>query len=86
MNSSKSAWGMGGISGSHPSGQAPLRGPVAPRVDPGRIELNRVFAMDAAWDEAAEALRRLDFQAFDRAMVRFNREAGTAQQAPVTNR
>jgi hypothetical protein len=54
------------------------------------LELNRVFAMSATWDEAAEALRQAihtgDFTRHDQAMTRFRqlnstRETGAAEQA-----
>lgn len=37
-----------------------------------QLELNRAFAMAAAWDEAAEALRNLDLEGCDRALSKFN--------------
>jgi hypothetical protein len=35
-------------------------------------EIARTNAMDAAWDEAADALGKFDLAGFDRAMSKFN--------------
>ena len=39
------------------------------------LELNRTFAMSAAWDEAAAALARLDVPAYETAMSKFQKIA-----------
>jgi hypothetical protein len=48
------------------------------------LELNRLWAMDAAFDEAAEALRQAihtgDFSRHDQAMTRF-RELNSSREA-----
>jgi hypothetical protein len=58
------------------------------------LELNRIWAMDAAFDEAAEALRQAihtgDFTRHDQAMTRFRqlnstREARAAEKAAGGN-
>lgn len=51
------------------------------------LELNRLWAMNAAWDEAADALGRLDFTGCDAALARFNqlstaRERGRGNTSP----
>ena len=38
-----------------------------------QLELNRAFAMDAAWTEAANALGRLDVPAYEAAMAKFHK-------------
>jgi hypothetical protein len=54
----------------------------------GQKALHRLTLQSLAWDEAAQALLRSDFPAFDLAMSKFHkfsREARAAQQAAGNN-
>ena len=48
------------------------------------LELNRLWALDAEWDAAADALARHDFRAFDEAMARF-RELESSRDGECAN-
>lgn len=51
------------------------------------IELNRIWAMEAEFDLAADALARRDFRAFDEAMARFrDLEISTERGAALPNK
>ena len=53
------------------------------------LELNRIWAMDAAFDEAAQALRHAirtgDFTGHDQAMTRF-RQLNSTREAALPNK
>jgi hypothetical protein len=64
-------------------------GLASPRARSGLGHSETIGAMSAAWDDMAagllSAIRTGDFTAYDTAMIKFRREAGSAQEAPAIN-